>query len=31
MGFLEATVDMGLAHPEYGPALRAHLRQSLGS
>ncbi len=29
MGFLEATVDMGLAHPEFGPQLRAHLRRSL--
>ena len=30
MGYLEATVDMGLAHPEYGPALRARLRDALG-
>ena len=30
MGYLEATMDMGLAHPEYGPQLRARLRQSLG-
>ncbi len=29
MGFLEATVDMGLAHAEFGPQLRAHLRRSL--
>jgi UTP--glucose-1-phosphate uridylyltransferase len=31
MGFLEATVDMGLEHPDYGPQLRAHLRSSLGA
>ncbi len=31
MGFLEATVDMGLAPPEFGPQLRAHLRSSLGA
>lgn len=27
MGYLEATLDMGLAHPVYGPALRARLRE----
>lgn len=31
MGYLEATMDMGLAHPEYGPALRARLQKVLGS
>jgi UTP--glucose-1-phosphate uridylyltransferase len=31
MGYLEATMDMGLAHPEYGPALRARLQGLLGS
>ena len=30
MGYLEATMDMGLAHPEYGPALRARLHGMLG-
>ena len=30
MGYLEATMDMGLAHPEYGPALRARLKGVLG-
>jgi UTP--glucose-1-phosphate uridylyltransferase len=30
MGFLEATLDMGLAHPDYGPALRQHLQAALG-
>ncbi len=31
MGYLEATVDMGLAHPDYGPALRERLRGALGA
>lgn len=26
MGYLEATMDLGLAHPEYGPRLRARLQ-----
>ena len=30
MGYLEATLDMGLAHPEYGPQLRARLQEALG-
>ena len=30
MGYLEATMDMGLAHPEYGPQLRARLQGMLG-
>ncbi len=30
MGYLEATMDMGLAHPEYGPALRERLKGALG-
>jgi UTP--glucose-1-phosphate uridylyltransferase len=30
MGYLEATIDMGLAHPDYGPTLRARLRGALG-
>jgi UTP--glucose-1-phosphate uridylyltransferase len=31
MGYLEATVDIGLAHPDYGPALRQRLRGALGT
>ena len=30
MGFLEATMDLGLEHPEFGPGLRARLSQKLG-
>ena len=30
MGFLEATMDLGLEHPEFGPQLRAHLERALG-
>jgi UTP--glucose-1-phosphate uridylyltransferase len=30
LGYLEATMDMGMAHPEYGPALRARLQGMLG-
>ena len=30
LGYLEATMDMGMAHPEYGPALRARLEGMLG-
>jgi UTP--glucose-1-phosphate uridylyltransferase len=29
MGYLEATIDIGLAHPDYGPALRTRLREAL--
>ncbi|TNC66575.1 UTP--glucose-1-phosphate uridylyltransferase GalU [Rubellimicrobium roseum] len=29
MGYLEATLEMGLAHPDYGPALKARLREVL--
>ena len=29
MGYLEATMDMALAHPEYGPSLKARLREIL--
>jgi UTP--glucose-1-phosphate uridylyltransferase len=30
MGYLEATMDLGLAHPEYGPKLRARFQEALG-
>jgi UTP--glucose-1-phosphate uridylyltransferase len=29
-GVLEATMDLGLEHPEFGPQLRAHLERALG-
>ena len=31
MGYLEATLDLGLAHPDYGPALRRRLQATMGA
>lgn len=31
MGYLEATMDLALSHPEYGPRLRARLRKALAA